>query len=134
MPRGRGRGRKSAKQIEEVVNEEVPEEQEVEEEAAVRDQTVTEEPDQAGGGQADQLAHPGAKERRDRVTRNPGLKLTEAEEGRVFEYVEAHSMLYNKNNPAFSHKNEKAALWGTLAEELQVKEHDGNYKMYLFFP
>lgn len=60
-----------------------------------------------------------------KTPRRVGLKLSEAKEVTVFEFVEAHPQLFDNNNPGFMNRGDKEALWKKCVEDHEIVESDG---------
>jgi len=60
-----------------------------------------------------------------KTPRRVGLKLCEDKEVVVFEFVEAHPQLFDKNNPGFMKRGDKEALWKKCVEDHEIVESDG---------
>ena len=60
-----------------------------------------------------------------KTPRRVGLKLSEDKEVVVFEFVEAHPQLFDKNDPGFMKRGDKEALWKKCVEFHDVVESDG---------
>jgi len=57
----------------------------------------------------------------------PPLKLDVEQEETAFDFVEAHSELYDKGHTEFMKTHRKDALWQHLADTLKATDFDGKY-------
>ena len=60
-----------------------------------------------------------------KTPRRVGLKLPEDKEVVVFEFVEAHPQLFDKNNTGFMKRGDKEALWKKCVEDHEIVQSDG---------